>query len=174
MDRVFKSYGAYILLRIAVYDELIDHYTAYVEEFNNRLLNSIENPFEFVNDGFDLVTPASQHCEQGKTTKVNFGVKIEATYISETHQYPCGMKLYARSSIFKTPLRLANAVGVIDPGYRGDIQGVFDSQSEFILQRDSRIVQLCASSEVPIYAQLIPIEELSESSRGENGFGSSG
>ena len=41
--------------------------------------------------------------------------------------------LYPRSSVStKTPLRLANSVGIIDSGYRGNIKAVFDiNQSYF-------------------------------------------
>lgn len=171
MDQIKKKYGAFILLRISVQDTLKQHYATYVEEYNKNLLMSIENSFHHVNDGFDLITPETQECAPGEIAKVNFGVKIEATYISEKI-FPCGMKLYARSSIYKTPLRLANAVGVIDPGYRGDIQGMFDCSSNYTLMKDSRIVQLCASSEFPIFVELV--ENLTDTSRGDKGFGSSG
>jgi dUTP pyrophosphatase len=80
--------------------------------------------------------------------------------------------MYGRSSIYKTPLRLANAVGVIDPGYRGSIMGMFDAKSKGFIEKHTRIVQLCGSS--PFFVQMVNADELSSSNRGENGFGSSG
>ena len=39
---------------------------------------------------------------------------------------PVGYYMYPRSSISKTPLRLANSVGIIDSGYRGNLGAKFD------------------------------------------------
>ena len=35
--------------------------------------------------------------------------------------------LFPRSSISKTPLRLANSIGLIDGGYRGELVGMVDN-----------------------------------------------
>ena len=45
---------------------------------------------------------------------------------NKTGQYH-GYYLYPRSSIVKTGLRLANSVGIIDAGYRGEIIAVVDN-----------------------------------------------
>jgi len=164
---VFKKYGGYILL------EINSDYTNYFEQLqrhNNTLLNTLNNPTVFVNDGFDLITPVNIQCEE--LTTIDYKVRIQSFCVTETKRFPCGMKLYPRSSIVKTPLRLANSVGVIDPGYRGNIMGVFDCYKDYDIVSGSRLAQLCASSVFPIFVK--PVNELSESNRGENGFGSSG
>jgi len=164
---VFKKYGGYILL------EINSDYTNYFEQIqrhNNTLLNTLNNPTVFVNDGFDLITPVNIQCEE--LTTIDYKVRIQSFCVTETKRFPCGMKLYPRSSIVKTPLRLADSVGVIDPGYRGNIMGVFDCYKDYDIVSGSRLAQLCASSVFPIFVK--PVNELSESNRGENGFGSSG
>jgi dUTP pyrophosphatase len=163
---VFRKYGGYILLEINgdsnYYGQILKH--------NMTLMDSLNDPTVFVNDGFDLITPVNIQCEE--LTTVDYKVKIQSFCVTETKKFPCGMKLYPRSSIVKTPLRLANSVGVIDPGYRGNIMGVFDCYKDYDIVAGSRLTQLCASSVFPIFVK--SVNELSESNRGENGFGSSG
>lgn len=166
---LFKKYGGYILLEIN--SEYINYYEQ-ISNHNNTLLNTLYDPSVFVNDGFDLMTPINVQCED--ITSIDYKVKIQSFCVTETKKFPCGMKLYPRSSIIKTPLRLANGVGVIDSGYRGNIMGVFDCFKPYTAVTGCRLVQLCASSVFPIYVRAISYNELSESNRGENGFGSSG
>lgn len=83
-----------------------------------------------------------------------------------------GYYLYPRSSIIKTPLRLANSVGIIDPEYRGEIIAAVDnlSSEDVILGRDKSLFQLCLPTLAPFEVQFV--EELSETIRGSGGFGS--
>ncbi len=83
--------------------------------------------------------------------------------------------VFPRSSIRKTTLILSNSVGVIDSGYRGEIQATFKRkngivQEEYIV--GDRIAQLIVMP-VP-YVEFEESDELSDSERGEGGFGSSG
>ena len=86
--------------------------------------------------------------------------------------------LYARSSIYKTPLILANSVGIIDAGYRGEIMGAFryiprsDSDEEYTVKRGTRLLQICSRDLSPFSFSVV--DELSETRRGEGGFGSTG
>lgn len=88
---------------------------------------------------------------------------------------------YARSSISKTPLRLANNQGIIDAGYRGPIIGMFDciykeENKDWYMEPYSRILQICAPSLMPIFTEIVDnFEDLGPStSRGEGGIGSTG
>lgn len=166
--QLLAKYGGYILLEI----NSDVNYHEQIATHNNTLLNSLNSPYVFVNDGFDLITPVNVSCEELAT--IDYKARIQSFCVTESRKVPCGMKLYPRSSITKTPLRLANGVGVIDPGYRGTIKGVFDCFSSYTAVTGSRLVQLCASSVFPIYVTSISYNELAESNRGENGFGSSG
>ena len=52
--------------------------------------------------------------------------------------------MYPRSSIYKTPLRLANNTGIIDSGYRGNLMGAFDNISPVVIcqiLKDSTMVK---------------------------------
>ena len=71
-------------------------------------------------------------------------------------------------------ISVVNGPGVVDAGYRGELKVILINHgSEPIeLVRGDRIAQLLV---VPIgIPELVEVEELPESSRGEGGFGSSG
>lgn len=82
--------------------------------------------------------------------------------------------LFPRSSVSKTALMLANSVGVIDSDYRGEIRCRFKKidikGSEYNL--GDRIGQLVIVPIPSIELQLV--DELEDSVRGSNGFGSTG
>lgn len=84
--------------------------------------------------------------------------------------------LFPRSSITKYDLELANAVGVIDSGYRGELSFKFRLQKPLLLakmyKKGDRIGQIVI---IPIpMVQFIEVDELTTSERGTNGYGSSG
>jgi dUTP pyrophosphatase len=80
--------------------------------------------------------------------------------------------LFPRSSVSKTNLRLCNAVGVIDSGYRGEVMLKFDKTGEKEYEVGDRVGQLML---VPIPSiQFVQVTNLPESDRGLGGFGSSG
>ena len=86
--------------------------------------------------------------------------------------------VFPRSSIRKTNLQLSNSVGVIDSGYRGEIQATFkkiQGISNNALDNykvGDRIFQLMVIPHPTI--QFIEVNELSSTERGEGGFGSTG
>tara|TARA_Y100001970_G_scaffold222701_1_gene273998 strand:+ start:1716 stop:2153 length:438 start_codon:yes stop_codon:yes gene_type:complete len=82
--------------------------------------------------------------------------------------------LLPRSSISKTSLRLSNSIGLIDPGYRGEIMAAVDNikNEEYTIEPGQRLFQLLALDGSPISFELV--DELSETSRGMGGFGSTG
>lgn len=80
--------------------------------------------------------------------------------------------LFPRSSVSKTDLRLCNAVGVIDAGYRGEVMLKFDKQGEKHYNIGDRVGQLML---VPIPSiQFVEVVNLPDSDRGTGGFGSTG
>jgi len=92
--------------------------------------------------------------------------------------------IFPRSSIRKYDLELSNSVGVIDSGYRGEIQFTFNvtkkkcdisQYEEFstnIYNVGDKIGQLIILPYPPV--TLIESNELSETKRGTGGFGSTG
>ncbi len=85
--------------------------------------------------------------------------------------------VFPRSSVRDKNLSMANSVGVIDSGYRGEIMVTFNVTAEdldFVSKYavGDRIAQLVI---VPVpLIQYIEVDELSETSRGEGGHGSTG
>ena len=87
----------------------------------------------------------------------------------------CPFYLYMRSSLSKTKIRLANSVGIIDRGYRGDICAYFDVLGSDILEIYQRPIQLCANDLEYFNVILVDnFDEFKNTTRGENGFGSTG
>ena len=86
--------------------------------------------------------------------------------------------IFPRSSIRKTNLQLSNSVGVVDSGYRGEIQATFNKiQGIDNIERDSykvgdRICQIMIIPYPPI--EFKEVDELTNTERGEGGFGSTG
>lgn len=80
--------------------------------------------------------------------------------------------LFPRSSVSKTNLRLTNAVGVIDSGYRGEVMLKFDKNGDKQYEPGDRVGQLML---VPIQSiQFVQVTNLPGSDRGHGGFGSTG
>lgn len=81
--------------------------------------------------------------------------------------------LFPRSSVYKQNLSLCNCVGVIDSGYRGSIKfnfrlvGKYFSNVYNVGDKTGQII-------IMPYPKInfVEVEELSDSDRGKNGFGS--
>ena len=106
---------------------------------------------------------------------LGFSVEIPEGYVG---------LIFPRSSISKTDYVLANSVGVIDSGYRGEVQARFkatnyrptqyrmEARSNKIYKKGDRVCQLVI---IPI-PDISPewSDTLSDTSRGEGGFGHTG
>lgn len=71
-------------------------------------------------------------------------------------------------------ISVVNGPGVIDPGYRGEINVILINHGTvpLTLQRGDRVAQLLV---VPVVTpELVEVDELPDSVRGTGGFGSSG
>lgn len=83
--------------------------------------------------------------------------------------------VYARSGLStKKGLRPANCVGVVDSDYRGEVC-VFlhnDSDKTWAIENHDRIAQLVIQKFEPVKFE--EVDELSDTSRGTDGFGSTG
>lgn len=86
---------------------------------------------------------------------------------------PVSYYLYPRSSIYKTPVRLANSVGIIDAGYRGELKAPCDILEKWTIEKGTKLFQICAPDLGPI-TKITLTDELDETSRGSGGFGSTG
>tara|TARA_B110000977_G_scaffold119821_1_gene154387 strand:+ start:84 stop:569 length:486 start_codon:yes stop_codon:yes gene_type:complete len=122
--------------------------------------------------GLDLYFPEDIKLEPNKTTMVDLGIACEG--LSDSDDRNVSYYLHCRSSISKTPLRLANNVGIIDAGYRGNIMVAIDNRSNdmYSVQRGQRLFQICGRYLEPVSLEVVG--ELSDSMRGNDGFGSTG
>ena len=109
--------------------------------------------------------------------------EIENTSFTVSYGFGIAMEIpkgfvglvFPRSSVRNQDLILSNCVGVIDSGYRGELQATFkktnglDSLKYKVGERGAQIIVLP-------YPQVFMTEvpELSDSERGEGGFGSTG
>jgi dUTPase len=102
--------------------------------------------------------------------------------------------LHPRSSISKMNLVLANSIGLVDHGYRGEVlvrfKYIFQPEDfvvlaevgaqrvygrvnpDYIYNQGEKIVQIKASPNIPIQWEIV--DDLSQTERGEGGFGSTG
>lgn len=87
----------------------------------------------------------------------------------------CAGLVYARSSLgVKRGLAPANKVGVVDSDYRGEVKVVLlnHSKQPQVLEPGERVAQFVITPVLtPAYEE---VEELSDTSRGIGGFGSTG
>lgn len=119
-----------------------------------------------------------------KTVKADMGVRAAMFRAvrkgEETTWTPVGYHLYPRSSISKTDLRLANCVGVIDSGYRGNLTGMFDvlcreREAPSLLDPHHRLLQVCAPGLEPFAVEIATaLDDLGTTPRGAAGIGSTG
>lgn len=124
--------------------------------------------------GVDLFVVQDQEIQPGETAFVKLGIKATAYTPAngESGEKNVSWLIMPRSSISKTPLRLANSVGLIDAGYRGEIMAAVDNIKTVphTLKKGDRIVQAVAFSGEGITLELV--DELNKTARGEGGFGS--
>jgi dUTP pyrophosphatase len=184
----------YAVLKLAVdlnNNELLELYTGHVAKHNASLETEL-----FPNSGFDLFVPEDAVFRTDfKTQFVDLKIKGELIYcdknlqgIIETEEgervevnggsYSSAYYLYPRSSLSKTPLMLANSVGIIDAGYRGSIMAAVrklpSDSAEYTVEKHTRLFQICHSTLCPVFVVLVPESELNQSERGSGGFGSTG
>lgn len=86
--------------------------------------------------------------------------------------------VFPRSSIRKTNLQLSNSVGVIDSGYRGELQATFNKiqgVTEGVRERYLIGDRVCQIMIIPHpVIEFEEVDELNNTERGEGGFGSTG
>lgn len=130
----------------------------------------------------DAVVPKKAHL-----TDAGFDltcVSMEEDYVKEIVTYHTGIAfeipkgyvglVFPRSSVYKVQLDLSNAVGVVDSGYRGEVTFKFRVMKPHIRRYGvgDRVGQLIIMPYPEI--EFEEVEELSESDRGTNGYGSTG
>lgn len=115
--------------------------------------------------GLDLFSSVDSVLNKGEVKAVPTGIQVA---IPEGH---VGL-IWDKSGIsLKGVHRLA---GVIDSGYRGEVRVVMANLGEklFVVKRGMKIAQLLIQPVMDV--EVVEVDELEETSRGQNGFGSTG
>ena len=136
--------------------------------------------------GMDLTSRETVTLAPGETQTVGTGVAVE---IPEGY---VGL-VFPRSGLGSKGVNLSNCVGVIDSGYRGEIKAplhnnrravklldidlgsfgrLYASDGNMTVERGDRVAQLVV---VPFATcECVEVDELSDSDRSDDGFGSTG
>ena len=148
--------------------------------YRENALKHNENMYhnDFPDSGFDVFVPKEQVLSHEQVNKVDLFIKCEMVHHVNRENIPSGFYLYPRSSISKTKFRLANNVGIIDSGYRGNLGAMFDvvySSEEVKCEKHTRLVQICGPMLKRFKVVITDSDsELSTTRRGSGGFGSTG
>ena len=148
--------------------------TLYIRAENPELRSMIEKQIQnhrFTDSGFDIPLLAKNIDLSEKVHCFSLGISVAAS-----NSKPC--LLLPRSSIYKTPFRLCNSIGLIDAGYRGEVKAMADNMSpeeETTIRYDSgtRLFQICQHNFLP-WNNIVLTDELPAppDDRGSGGFGS--
>jgi dUTP pyrophosphatase len=148
-------------LKIQLIDETmrpyyINHKSAYIQDSGVDL---------FISQ--DIIIPPKSF-----SNKISLGIKLEMIDLKTSHESP--YLLVARSSIYKTCVRLSQSVSVIDIGFREELFLFLDNLSDnpVHFEKGTRLIQVIAPSLDPIIPSIQ--NSLSIGIRGTNGLGSSG
>lgn len=119
--------------------------------------------------GFDLYAVEDATLAPGERVAVRTGIAVE---VPERH---AGLVLPRSGLAARHGIALVNAPGLIDAGYRGEVRVLLlntDRSESFTISAGDRIAQLVITRvEAP---DIVEVQELAVSDRGERGFGSTG
>ena len=119
--------------------------------------------------GYDLHALHAARLEPGARAKVRTGIAIE---LPPGH---AGLVLPRSGLAARHGIALVNAPGLIDAGYRGELQVLLlntDRDAAFEIAAGDRIAQLVV---IAVAApEIVEVDALATTPRGEGGFGSTG
>lgn len=118
--------------------------------------------------GLDLYSVEEKVIKAGESELIRTGIQIELPKGTEAQIRP-------RSGLaLKHSITVLNSPGTIDEGYRGELKIILinHGKEDFTVEKHMRIAQLVIAPVLQV--ELVKVESLSSSNRGEGGFGSSG
>ena len=155
-------------------------YILKIQTDNEFLRNKYRERVNVYGDaGVDLYCPKDMRIvNRDQSVKIDFEIRCQMVDVfSDVIDF--SYMLVPRSSIVKTPLRLANSIGIIDSGYRGNIMACVDNIDALVedeeleyyqIKQGDRLFQIVHPSLEGIKVELV--DELPSSNRGTGGFGS--
>lgn len=122
--------------------------------------------------GLDIFIPEKVEVPANAISfKIGTGIKASA-FINNSKS---SFMIFPRSSMgSKTPLRLSNSIGLVDPEYTGESFLIVDNMSSesYVIEKYDRLVQFVGPShENP---NTIVVDQLEETTRNDKGLGSTG
>lgn len=160
-------------------------YICPTNEVTRERINAHLTTHRYTDSGFDIPIGAYHVPLSVHTHSFSLGVRVAAV---DRCNNPLPCLLLPRSSIYKTRFRMANSIGLIDAGYRGEVQAKVDVLSYGRADMDShpfedgadgsRLFQICQHNFLP-WTRIVIVSSLTElpttsDTRGEGGFGSTG
>lgn len=142
-----------------------------------KLVPEAQTPYKLIEEdaGFDLFATSIEETPDFVEYLTGIAVEIPKGYVG---------LIFPRSSVTKYDLMLKNAVGVIDASFRGEIRcrfhqtrvkdnmGYLLSKSDKKYEVGDRVAQI-VFMEIP-KIKMVEAKELSDTQRGEGGFGHTG
>lgn len=181
LHKIIEKNATFGLLKIYTSnEELKQTYLSHIEKHNAQIATD-----SYPNSGFDLFMP-NEYVFYGSliTQFLDLEIKCEMFTFTNTqgvlNASPSAFYMYPRSSMSKTPLMMANHTGIIDSGYRGNLIAAVRhlptkmTSDEYLLEKNTRLFQICHPHLCPIYVEMLGDDVLSQTTRGEGGFGSTG
>ena len=107
---------------------------------------------------FPVVVPGDS-----KSFTVDLGYKAEQNV---------GYMLVPRSSLAKTPLRLANSIGIIDKNYRGKVKAKVDNVEDYPFELAEGVCYFQIIAFTGILPKMTIVNKTSKTRRNDGGFGS--
>lgn len=154
-----------------------------------KIVEYYQNMTVSEDSGIDLLVPLDGMVSLFNTYTIDHQIQTQMNKVDTRtgEVQPVGYWLLPRSSISKTNLRMANSVGLIDSGYRGNIMAKVDMKPRFAVESNkvvvadfkeevkqyTRLFQIASPDLTPI-SSINVVSTLSETERGTGGFGSTG
>lgn len=151
------------------------------EKLRTLYQNHLKNVHRYTDSGFDILLP-QQLIEFDGHSVQTIRTEIMVAAVTENGQtVPC--LLLPRSSLSSSPYRLANSIGLIDMGYRGEVMAKCDSaipndNTSYLIDDGRRLFQIVQHNFLP-WKHINIVENITDlpyaiDNRGSGGFGSTG
>lgn len=147
----------------------------YTDDLELRnLLHEQVKKVRWTDSGFDIPM-LNGFVTQGYGTAINLGIRVSAQSALGSN---LPILLLPRSSLANSPMRLANSMGLVDMGYRGEVIAKVDSYVGHSWSSGTRYFQLCRGNFQP-WSEVVIVDSrdllhMAPDDRGEGGFGSTG
>lgn len=150
------------------------------QEIENMYKNHTH--YNIGDSGIDLFCTENIQIKQGESAKIIFGISCELLCVdvkedgNKSEPYNVSYLLLPRSSIIKTPLRLANSIGLIDAYYQNNISAYVDNikNTDYNVLKGTRLFQLVTPDLTPFKLLEVVKEFTNPELNRKGGYGSTG